>query len=69
MKASIAVQGMAAVSGMGEDQMEGKNNMARLIMVREKTVTVYYMVKIEKSKYKVKAISHKTWVGLSYSNE
>ena len=46
MKASIAVQGMAAVSDMGEDQMEGKNNMARLIMVREKTVTVYHMVTI-----------------------
>ena len=67
MKASIAVQGMAAVSDMGEDQMEGKNNMARLIMVREKTVTVYHMVTIEK--YKVKAISLKTWEGLSSSNE
>ena len=47
MKATIAVQGMAAVSDMGEDQMEGRNNMARLIMVREKTVPVYHMVTIE----------------------
>ena len=52
MKASIAaVQDRAAVSVMGEDRVkmarvENKNNMARVIMVREKTLSGSHMVTI-----------------------
>ena len=51
MKAILSVQDRAAVSVMGEDRekmarVKNKNNMARVIMVREKTLAGSHMVTI-----------------------
>ena len=51
MKAILSVQDRAAVSVMGEDRekmarVKNKHNMARVIMVREKTLPGSHMVTI-----------------------